>query len=273
MTGIRSILLHVDGSRQLARRVAVARQLAQALDARVLAQHAMTPSLLRYPLAVEGGATVASLMMEADQQALQEARSAFEQARQGDPRLHCAEKSCDPLQLRLQALYSDLVIVGQRDPDDAASDEVPVDFVQSLVIDSGKPVLVVPHSGTPCAPPQRVMVAWKETRESARAVAAALPLLRRARQVFLSCYAAEAATLLANAQRWLASHGVTEVVLDAAPDAGNDAGELLLSRAADTGAEMLVMGCYGHSRSREWILGGVTRTLLRSMTTPVLMVH
>ena len=272
MTDLRSILLHVDDSKRIGLRVQFARRLAEAFDAKVDAQYAVTPLLMRYPLALQGTAETISLVVQADEDARLAAKAAVVSARAGDARLTWSERSCDVGRFAARSLYGDLIVVGQRDPDDS-SGELPGDFVQNLIIDSGKPVLVVPHVGNHSPLPDRVMVAWKETREAARAVSAALPWLRRARHVTVACYDADASACVDRLAAWLASHGVTEVVRDLAPSAAAEAGELLLSRAADTDAELLVMGCYGHSRSREWALGGASRAILRSMTRPVLMAH
>ena len=73
-------------------------------------------------------------------------------------------------------------------------------------------------------------------------------------------------------QEYLTAQGITATLHQGGPERGN-AGENLLSQASDLGADLLVMGCYGHSRAREWVFGGATRTILESMTLPVLMVH
>jgi nucleotide-binding universal stress UspA family protein len=268
----RSILLHIDGGQRVAMRVQLARQLAETFGAKVVAQHAATPFLLRYPMAIEGSVAAVTLVSQADDDAREAARLVFETAAAGSGALTWSPQHCDGLEFTTKALYADLVIVGQRDAEDPADGELPPDFVQNLVIDSGKPVLVLPYAGAVAPMPSVVMIAWKETREAARAVAAALPWLRRAQRVSVACFDEDAAGAVGRLSAWLAAHGVTNVQHSEGPATG-EAGELLLSRAADVGAELLVMGCYGHSRSREWVLGGASRTLLRSMTLPVLMVH
>ena len=171
---------------------------------------------------------------------------------------------------------SDLLVVGQTDRR-ASPDGVAWDFPQQAVLRAGCPVLVVPHAGTFAAVGERVLIAWKGTREAVRAVRDALPILRTAQQVVLIEVADDAPPTdaqriaLLEVQAWLNRHGVeSEVRLESGADA---AGDVLLSRAADFESDLIVMGAYGHSRVREWVLGGVTRHLLNHMTVPTLMSH
>lgn len=175
----------------------------------------------------------------------------------------------------LHARYADLAILGQHDP---AGPGTGAGAVTETLFGAGRPVLVVPHAGRFAEAGRRVLVAWNASREAARAVNDALPILRTA----------EAVTVLAvNPERGIAGHGeepAADIALHLArhgvrataeqvtapdlPDA-----EALLNALAERGADLLVMGGYGHSRLREFVLGGVTRTLLRSMTAPVLLSH
>ena len=139
-------------------------------------------------------------------------------------------------------------------------------------------ILVVPYAGRFEAVGKRVVIAWNSSREAARAVHDAMPLLA----------AAEAVTVLtidaregphghgempgADISLHLARHGV-KVQIEHTVSGDLPIGEVLLSRLADLAADLLVMGAYGHSRMRELLLGGATRSLLRSMTVPVLMSH
>ncbi len=143
---------------------------------------------------------------------------------------------------------------------------------------SGRPVLVVPRAGTFASVGERVLVAWKESRESARAVADALPFLRKASKVRVVTVGAggeeDVREALADKgiAAWLALQGVEcDVRREVAEDV--DAGNLILSRAADFGADLVVMGAYSRPRLSEVVLGGVTRLMLETMTAPVLMSH
>jgi nucleotide-binding universal stress UspA family protein len=151
---------------------------------------------------------------------------------------------------------------------------VATDFNESVLLSCGKPALVIPsiYKAEPIG--RTVLVAWKPTRESARALSAALPFLQRAQQVHLALWSEPEGdeTPGPDVEASLRRHGVTAIVhRDVARN--RDVGELLLSRAADLGADLLVMGCYGRSRAREWALGGASRSVLQTMTVPVLMAH
>ncbi len=168
------------------------------------------------------------------------------------------------------ARYADLVVGGQPDPDQPNNlDELAL----SMVFSSGRPVLFVPYAGRFTAPAEHVIVAWNATRESARAVHDAMPLLQRAKGVMIYEFnprkdhmsgAEICAHLVRHGVKAKASHGVADDL---------KVGEALLSAAADFNADLMVMGCYGHSRLREMVLGGATRQILRSMTCPVLFAH
>src|SRR3569832_1513706 len=141
----------------------------------------------------------------------------------------------------------DRLALGQREAADALSGWVPSDFVEYVIAAGGKPALVVPHSMAVPAAFGTVLIAWKETREAARAGAAAMPLLQRARRVVAVAWGDdEAATAdgLERLAQHLRTHGVDEVRVERQGVETPATGELLLSRAADHGAELLVMGCY-----------------------------
>jgi nucleotide-binding universal stress UspA family protein len=174
------------------------------------------------------------------------------------------------------ARCSDLVLVGQDEPE-APVDGTTHDLPEQVMLLSGCPVLTVPYAGRFETIGTRALVAWKDTREAARAIREALPLLRGAAQVELievvegSGPSEQARSALRDAQAWLARHGIAaEARLESV---AGDVGETLLSRAADASADLLVMGAYGHARVREWVLGGATRHLLAHMTLPTLMAH
>lgn len=273
MPAPRSILLHIDSSRRSPARVKIARKLAEDFDAEVTAQPCMLTTLARYPMALEGAAAATELLLALDQDNLDRARAAFVQAAGGSPRLRWAEPLAQgPWDFATRALYSDLMILGQRMPEDQDSGALPADFLPSVLAQSGRPALILPYAGDFTTVGRSMLVAWKETREAARAVSSALPWLQRARQVHVIGYGGGAQESLRGLQGYLKTHGVAAIAHHGGPEE-EDIGNLLLSRAADVGADLLVMGCYGHSRAREWVMGGATRTVLQTMTVPVLMAH
>jgi nucleotide-binding universal stress UspA family protein len=169
----------------------------------------------------------------------------------------------------------DLIVAGQTDPDWEQS--TLMDFPERLALDSGRPVLVIPYVGRYREIGRNVVIAWKAGRESARAVFDALPLLAGAETVDIleikerrdgGSSLAPDTTIAAS----LARHGIKATVrTSVAADIG--IGDEILSRLADAGADLLVMGAYGHSRMRELIFGGATRHIFRHMTVPTLFSH
>jgi len=178
--------------------------------------------------------------------------------------------------LSLHGRYVDLVIIGQANRNDYQA--LGQGVVEQVLMDVGRPVLVVPYIGAPQAIDERVLVAWNASREAMRAIHDAMPLLERANTVSVLSInpkhgaAGHGEVPGADISRHLARHQVrAEAVHVEAEDMA--VGEVLLSRAADLQANLIVMGAYGHSRYRELVLGGATRTLLQSMTVPVMMSH
>ncbi|MDR6494017.1 universal stress protein [Paraburkholderia sp. 22099] len=176
---------------------------------------------------------------------------------------------------------ADLIVAGQDNPADPES-YVGDFFPENLILTSGRPVLLVPYAGNDRATGNRVLVAWDGSREATRAVHDALPFMRAAASTTILTVngmhagrhdderirlpGADIATVLAR-------HGVHVEVADVETGAGGSVGEVLLSQVADGGVDLLVMGAYGHARWRELMMGGATRTILKSMTVPVLMSH
>lgn len=183
-------------------------------------------------------------------------------------------------QCLLHAKYADLVVAGQRDGDDDSSQEGQDELLDHLVLEAGRPVLLVPYAGTFKVVGQRVMVAWNATREAARALNDALPLLKKAKEVHVVAVNPRGGNgrdghgdvPSADIALHLARHGV-KAEAEAIEAKNMGAGEALLSRAMDESVDMIVMGAYGRSRLRELVLGGATRHMLRHMTVPVLMSH
>lgn len=167
----------------------------------------------------------------------------------------------------------DLAIVGQPERENSVPDEV-VD--EGVLFESGRPVIFVPYIFKGGVKLDRVMVCWDGSRAATRAIADALPLLQKAKQVEIVIVATgrpkSDEVPGADLGQHLARHGLkVDVKRITSPDI--DVPSTILSYAADSSADMIVMGGYGHSRLREFVLGGVTRGLLESMTVPVLMSH
>lgn len=173
------------------------------------------------------------------------------------------------------ARASDLIVASQADPEWELSGMF--DFPERLVMESGRPVLVVPYAGAYGDVGKRITVAWSGKRESARAVFDALPLLKTAEAVTLLCVVAggedgQGELLGTEIAAALARHGIRLTVQKSVTDEIGVADDIL-SRLADAGTDLLVMGAYGYSRLREMVFGGVTHHILKHMTVPTLMSH
>ena len=167
----------------------------------------------------------------------------------------------------------DLSIVGQAEPEASAAEEM---IAEAALFESGRPVIIVPYIQKAPLKLDRVMLCWDGSRAAARAIADAMPLLDRAGRVEIVIIANEHGKQDeiegADMGAHLARHGLNvEVKRTVLGDI--DVADVILSHAADAGSDFIVMGGYGHSRLREFVLGGVTRSIFRSMTAPVLMSH
>lgn len=181
--------------------------------------------------------------------------------------------------VRDAARLVDLVVAGQFDPDDPGS-FVANQFLEHLVLDAGRPVLIVPYAGDFATIGRHPVVAWDGSREAARAVADATPLFRHARQTTIVTVGAQGGEPPgsrlpgADIAAVIARHGTAAIAVEEVQaEPASAVGDALLTRAAELGGDLLVMGCYGHARWRELVLGGASRVVLRSMTMPVLMSH
>jgi nucleotide-binding universal stress UspA family protein len=173
--------------------------------------------------------------------------------------------------------YVDLIVLGQTDPDNAEA-ALFHPHPEEVALAVGRPVLVVPYAGRFEACGRHVLVAWNASRAATRAVNDAMPLLAGAETVTVLCVdpdedrRAHGDVPGADVAVHLARHGIKARV-ESTASGGIGVGNAVLSRASDIGADLLVMGAYGHTRVRELLLGGATRTIIESMTVPVLLSH
>jgi nucleotide-binding universal stress UspA family protein len=278
MNEIRSVLLHQDASQESVRRMHLAHRIAAAHGAQLEVLYAVTPALLQYPMATSADSQLAAMLALSDAETRERAKAAFDRevTTAGYTDVAWSEGNDDPVSVfKVHAYASDLLVLAQIAPDNRLLSQVPVDFVPTMLIETGKPAVVLPGDFKAERIGNTVVIAWKPTAASARAVSAALPFLRLAGRVHVATWE-DASDFDRNnplpIERYLQRHGITATVHHGGRPA-RDTGELLLALAADVHADLLVMGCYGHSRAREWILGGVTRSVLRSVTLPLLMAH
>lgn len=267
----KTILVHVDATPAAHARIALAAQLALRHDAHLVGAALTGISRLFYK---EAGADLLRTVLAPHMDELYRkagdalARFAHQAAAAGvashETRLVDDETVAG---LALSGQYADLLVLGQADPgtlQPPGGDPVP-----QVLLACPRPLLVVPCRQGAGDAGERVLLAWNGSAEAVRAMTAALPLLRKAASVAVVQFGAPGAD--SRIAPYLARHGVNALCIGEPPH--QDIGERLLSLLADHGSDLLVMGGYGRARLSELLLGGVTRTVFRSMTVPVLMAH
>ncbi len=261
---IRDLLIHVDQSGAAEARTGYALALAKA--------HGALPIGLAHAPAGNGSAT-ANACHALDQFARAGERLGLTvetrtiECRPGDL----------PREMAFHAHHTDLAVIGQPDAD-AANDSQQTAIFEELLFQSGRPVLVVPWAGKSNPSPRTAIVAWDASGRAARALADALPILKHTDKVVVLVASDDRSAENDDAPgfdiaRHLARHDINVEARCVPLGADIHTADLLLSQAADLGAEMMIMGGYHHSRVREFILGGVTRKIMKTMTLPVLMSH
>lgn len=270
----KTILVHCDENPKAIARIKLAIDLARRHDAHLIGMAAAPAPQLPVDMLTPLPADIFTALEEGTRLRLADARKQFERATAAaGMSAEFIERIDDPIDAFATALrYADLAVVGQRSEE--ASD---TDLPEAVAIASGRPVIVVPHIGYTRPIGGNVLLAWNASAQAAHAATAAVPLLAKAKSVTLlvidgsgsSDHGEEPG---ADAARWLTRHGVKVSVLRES-SGGADVGSIILSRALDRDIDLVVMGVYGHSRLREFILGGASQTMLSSMTVPVLMAH
>lgn len=282
----KTILVHLSDNRRAESVLAPAMRLAERYNAHLvgLHAHALIPSPpVRLPFATQAlGQIVTQVRSNAKGVAETFSRMCSGQPYSTEWQLHSVPQTELALDVMSQGHAADLIVAGQTD---GAWDLSPMlDFPERLALESGRPVLVIPHAGSRVNIGRNVVVAWKAGRESARAVFDALPLLKDAANVHILEFAEEegqqnrlapdtsiAATLARHGIKPTIHSAVAPGIRSLAPDAR--VGDQILNRIADLDADLLIMGAYGHSRMRELVFGGVTRQMMRQMTVPTLFSH
>lgn len=275
----KTILVHLNHEPRARRLLEVAIDLARRFEAHLIGLHVFPAFRLTPPVPLPFGGEVAAQIRAAIKKEDEAIKALFEETTGSQPFTKewrsVTNDPRDPALVVLEhARSADLIVTSQSDSNWQFSDLL--DFPDRIVLGAGRPVIVVPHYGHHKGIPGNVTVAWSNRRESARAVADALPLLKLAQNVNLLMVNEGAGTndaaATADIEHALKRHGVNATV--SRPIATEfTVGEEIRVRAIDQHADMLVMGCYGHSRLREFALGGVTRHILREMTIPVFFAH
>ena len=276
----KTILVHVDQSKNAAERIRIATNIAIQENAHLVGVAMTGISRWIYanssPLFVDPGMVInLDLLRDNARVALHEFESIVKSLGYTSYETLVVDDEA-PTGINMQARYCDLVIIGQTDLS-APSPTVMPDFPESVLLNCGRPVLIVPYAGHFKTVGQRAMIAWDASTQAARAVTAAIPLLSRAKIAEIVVFNPERDSARHGEQAgadialYVARHGVKVNI--SKYEVPTDIGNALLSQAADAGSDLLVMGGYGHSRFREILLGGATKTVLATMTLPVLMSH
>lgn len=277
---IRDILVQVDGAKSAPARYAAAIEMAQVHSAHLtglcLAVEPPVPATVLGMVPPEAVASQRETIRGQAETAMADFRLAVERAGVAGEGRIAQVLDFDAVDVFVRhARHGDLVILGQQDP----IDFLPLgpNFPADVVMGCGRPAIIVPFIGAPPVLGQRVLVAWDGGREAARAVNDALPILKRAHAVTVLSVNPDVTSdgerdAGADISLHLARHGV-KVTAARTLARETPVGDVILADIADNSIDLLVMGAYGHSRLREWVLGGVTRHILAHMTVPVFLSH
>lgn len=273
----KDILVYADANQSATARYDVAAALAAGHDAHLAALHVASLPYVPMDAGIAIPAAVIEWQEQYQEQQTAAAKRAVDTAKKRTGReIEWRATRGDVIDtVLLHSRYADIVVVSQS----GAEKDEPLDadpLPEAVVMGAGRPALIVPRYGKFAAVGQNILVAWNRTREAARAVHDSLPLLVRAKSVTVMEVNPRGSDVPhiagADIAKHLARHGVKADV-SAAVAGDIDVGDMILSRITDLGADLLVMGAYGHTRLREFAFGGVTRHLLQHMTVPVLMSH
>jgi nucleotide-binding universal stress UspA family protein len=276
----KNILTHLDNSSGCRNRLEIAFGMARDFDAELTGIFVVPTYIV--PSYVEAQISV-DLMTDITEKALARAEETVASYRKMAEEAHVTlqtavvEGQIIPI-LREHSKYSDLLILGQDHPED--QDNASYGLADSLLFEGACACLVVPHSGKLAIPGKRALITWNASREAARALREAMPLLQRADTVVvLSSEPDDGNNELANGHphaqavlHLLKSHGI-EAVSSGISNPDMSPTDAIIAQAVEMNADLIVMGAYGHTRLREIILGGVTRDLLKRAPTCLLLAH
>lgn len=274
MSGVKTILLHVDATLASVQRLRIALDLAARLDARITALFGAAWGGERMPYSASAALEdhLNGTRAIADREAK---RRLQEHRRPGEADVTWCEVLADTIAhgFLMEAVYADLLVLGEESALPGTG-TAPAGFVEAAILDSGRPALVIPLDMRTRTVGRRPLVAWNGSPQAARALTGALPLLRCADEVHVAVWShlPEASPFARiDVGEFLNRHGVAPVMhrFDASPHITTEISSLATTLSAD----LVVMGCYGHSRAAERIFGGASRSALAKMAVPVLMAH
>ena len=280
----KTILVNLNHEARVEQLVAAAAAIARPTQAHVVGLYVMPPLFMPSDIILPMGSEFYEEQIVEHRAQAERIKILFERLTQGEPyvaewRIHgdarsAYESIADGVVYQSRA--AELVIVSQavdgRDP------PMITNIAERVAIESGRPILVIPANWLAREYGRDIAVAWNDSREATRATFDALPLLERAEKIRLITVGepvdGTGSNIIPSAEvaSTLARHGL-DVEVETVASADRHTGEAILARVTADGADLLVMGAYGHSRLREFILGGATRDVLKNMTVPVLMSH
>ncbi|MDA1091154.1 MAG: universal stress protein [Proteobacteria bacterium] len=274
----KDILVHVDNSESSPARLNASMRLAKAWDAKMTGLYVLSKPFL--PAYAE--AQISADIIEAQAKEMEKIAARAEESFSAATRSNDLKAEWRVVEngtadaLALHSRFYDLVVVGQHNPDEdffISDHEMP----DRMILTSGRPAMIIPYVGEYETIGENVMIAWDGSSQASRAVHDALAILTDAKEVTVMVINPKKTgngsgkEPGAGVVRHLAEHGIKTVAEHVTTDM--DPGNMLLSRAADKGIDLIVMGAYGHARWTEFVLGGVTKHMLAHMTVPVLMSH
>lgn len=274
---IKDIVVHMDSSPAAPERLDYAIRLAQAHEAHLAAIYVVAVAPIHQYTEADLGPELIEAHDRFMRESAEEAKGQFDEkiGRAGIAAEWRQVEGAVPEMLVLSARYADLAVVGQRMPgrlDAGAAPELP----DHVVLDVGRPAIVVPHAGAPDTVGKRILLAWNASRAAARATNDAMPLLQAADEVRIMVINAEKGIMAhgempgADIGTHLARHGVKGEVVEVTADRGT-VGDELIDQCGQFNADMMAIGSYGSFRLRELVFGGTTRRILERMTVPVFM--
>jgi len=272
----KDLLVHVDTSKHSEARVKFATSLAEKFSAHLSGLYAAQPTGMSPLIADQFPPDMIEDMESRGAQRREVAQALFERwTVKIKPNTQWLEGIGDDRAkiVAMAARDADITILGQVDPEEVGRG-VAFDLPEQVAIGSGRPALVVPYAWEPKDFVERALVAWNASPQAARAVNDALPLLVGAKRVVVLTISNKTGDSIPSMGivQHLKRHGVAAVVHPVVA-ADIETSDMILSRAADESANLIVMGVYGHSRLRELVLGGVSRQIFQRMTVPILVSH
>jgi nucleotide-binding universal stress UspA family protein len=276
---VKDLLVHINVSKHCQARMEIAARLAKAFDARLTGLYTSAVGDVPFFMMEEVAAKVEPTMRAWWLQMRDKVKAEFDGVvrKAGIAAEWIEVDDRDGSIVSYHARYADLAIVGQIDTEELLP-RPEYAIPERVALESGGPTLVVPYAGAFATMGRRILIAWNGSAQSSRAVRDALPLLERAEKVTVLTInpddvrhgkADRPGTRIAT---HLSNHGIKadarELTVEEAA-----VGDVILSQASDGGADLVVMGAYGHPRSYEFVLGGATRALFRQMTVPILVSH